>query len=788
MRRRRAALLVALAALVVAAFAFARFAARVDELRTRRAAGPGWSFPSRVYCDGVALVQGRTMPLSWTLAHLEARGYREVPTAREPGTWARVPHGLEIVLRGFDEAPDPLGSGGPERIRLALAQGRIASVVRLGGLPGAPPPDAAHPPRLEPVLIAHLDDSLRVRRTWVPLARIPRVLQDAVIASEDRRFRGHFGIDPRSNVRALAANVGAGVVRQGGSTITQQVARALFLSQRRTFARKLQEAFIAVGLELLLSKDQILEIYLNSVYWGQGGSAQIAGVAEAALWYFGVPVDSLGLDQAALLAGMIPAPNVYHPLRRPGAARARRDAVLANMVETGKLSAAAAAAARQRAPSVVAGTLVRDRFPSYVGAVRDYLAQRLPQGALETRGLSIFTPLDLVWQDEAEFALAEGVTWVERGLARRAEPLQGAFVAIEPATGFARVVVGGRMSTPGMFNRATRAVRQPGSAIKPIVYAAALDPTRGVPRFTPGTTVSDLRREFQTAEGPWKPRNDEGDYHDTVTLAKALAKSLNLATANLVEAVGPRDVARYAERFGLGKFKPVASIGLGTNEVTLLALVDAYSTFPNGGVRHPATLVRAVLGARGIERAGMTADAVRVLPTETAELMTGLLENVVMFGVSYPLRARWGFMRPTGGKTGTTNDYRDAWFVGFTPDLAAGVWVGWDQPQSLNRPAAETAIPVWANVMSSLLEDFPPKPFSASGRIEQVWIDPWSGGRARSDCPSPLRTPFLKGTAPDRMCSRSHEADWRRIAVDRLADSLRAVVDSSHVDSVAVSP
>jgi penicillin-binding protein 1A len=168
--------------------------------------------------------------------------------------------------------------------------------------------------------------------------------------------------------------------------------------------------------------------------------------------------------------------------------------------------------------------------------------------------------------------------------------------------------------------------------------------------------------------------------------------------------------------------------------------------------------------------------------------MTGLLENVVIFGVSYPLRARWGFMRPTGGKTGTTNDYRDAWFVGFTPDLAAGVWVGWDQPQSLNRPAAETAIPVWANVMSSLLEDFPPKPFSASGRIEQVWIDPWSGGRARSDCPSPLRTPFLKGTAPDRMCSRSHEADWRRIAVDRLADSLRAVVDSSHVDSVAVSP
>ena len=788
MRWRRAALIVALAVLVLSVLGFARFAARVDEFRARRVAGPAWSFPSRVYSDGVTLTEGRAMPLSWLLAHLEARGYREARSTEEAGTWSRAPRGLEIVLRGFEDAPDPQGTGGPERIRIVLDRGRLSSVARLGGLAGASPPDSAHPPRLEPVLIAHLDDSSRVRRTWVPLTRIPRVVQDAVIAAEDRRFRGHFGIDPRSNLRAIAANVGAGSVRQGGSTITQQVARGLFLSPRRTFGRKLQEAFIAVGLEVLLSKDQILEMYLNSVYWGQAGSSQIAGVMEASRWYFGVPVDSLGLDQAALLAGMIPAPNVYHPRRKAAAARARRNAVLADMVQIGALPAAEAARAKQRPLRVVTGALPRDRFPSYVGAVREQLTPKLPRGALETRGFVIFTALDLVWQEEAEFALAEGVTWLERNYGRRPEPLQGAFVAMDPSNGLVRVVVGGRLSTPGMFNRATRAVRQPGSAIKPVVYAAALDPTRGDPRFTPGSTVPDLQREFATPEEPWKPRNDEGDYHDTVTLAKALAKSLNLATANLVEAISPREVARYAERFGLGKFKPVASIGLGTNEVTLLSLVDAYAVFPNGGVRHPAAMVRAVVGARAHERAGVPAEPVRVIPAETAELMTGLLENVVIFGVSYPLRARWGFTRPTGGKTGTTNEYRDAWFVGFTPDLAAGVWVGWDQPQSLNRPAAETAIPVWANVMNGLLEDFPPTPFPVSGNIELVWIDPWTGLRARSDCPSPLRTPFVKGTAPTKMCGRSHEADWVRIAAEKLADSLAVAARDSAavVDTAAV--
>jgi penicillin-binding protein 1B len=775
LRPRSIVLLAILALAIASAIGCVNFSRKVHALRLRHATGPGWSFPSRVYADGVALVAGRTAPRSWLVAHLIERGYREASAPfSEPGCYRSTASGLEIFLRGFDEAPDPAGIGGPERVEVTLANGRIEGVERLGGIAGRRLPDLTRPPRIEPVAIAWLDDDQRVRRVWTPLDRIPRVVQDAVIASEDRRFRGHFGIDLRSNLRALVSNVGAGGVREGGSTITQQLARALFLSRQRTMQRKLQEMGLAMGLEWVLSKDEILEMYLNSVYLGRGQGAQICGIGVASEWYFGVPPDSLRLEQAALLAGMIPAPNVFHPLRNPRAARARRDNVLSDMAVTGAIPADVAARAKTLPLGAIAGSLPRPRFPAYVSAVRAALEPQLPKGAIENSGLSIFTPMDMVWQEETEAALAEGVAWVERLLGRRPEPLQGAFAAIEPATGFVRAIAGGRQQSWAMYNRAVQAMRQPGSAIKPIVYAAALDPTRGGTPFNPGSTVPDLRREYATPEGPWRPRNDENDYHSSVTLAKALAKSLNIATANVVEAIGPRQVAQYAARFGLPGFAPVASIGLGTNEVTLMSLVAAYATFPQHGLRPTPALTRAVVDARGPIASGAPRPAVRVIPPATADLMTGLLEDVVIFGVSYPLRARWGFTRPVGGKTGTTNDYKDAWFVGFTPELAAGVWVGWDQPQSLTRPAAETALPVWANVMSALLQDFPATPFTPETPIELVWIDPWSGGRARGDCPSPLRVPFVKGTAPSQMCHLDHVSDWARIEAKRSADSLAA--------------
>jgi 1A family penicillin-binding protein len=772
---RRWALGVAAAlALLTGAILLARFAATVEALRARRATGPSWSFPSRLYTAGVPFVPGRPLPFPYLERQLALRGYRPVTgLPRDPGTWSVGVRGVEIVLRGFRDAPDPAGHGGPERVRLEIAAGTLVRVERLGGVPGATPPDTRNPPRLEPVVATLMMDDTRVRRTWVPLARVPKVVRDAIVASEDRRFYRHQGLDLRSNFRALFVNLRAGGVREGGSTITQQLARGLFLGSQRTWDRKLREMALAIGLERVLSKDQILEMYLNMVYWGRGEAGGVAGIAEAAKFYFDQPVDSLRLAEGALLAGLIPAPNTASPFRDPRRALERRNAVLGDMVAAGALAAPVAARARRLPLGVRPGPAPPERFPWYAGYVRDWLTgdaeSKLPPGALEHWGLAIFTALDPAWQAEAEQALRDGLDAQERWSGRGRARLEGAFVALDPATGYVRALVGGRRSEVGGFNRAVQARRQPGSAIKPLVYAVALERGRGI---TPASTVADQRREFATAEGPWSPKNDAGEYHESVTLAKALAHSLNVATANLVEAVGPANVARGAARFGVEGLKPVASIGLGTSEVTLLDLTNAYACFPNGGWRRSPTPVRVVLDGRGRALAAVPAKAVRALPRPVAALMTGLLEDVVIFGVSYPLRSTYGFVDGVGGKTGTTNDFKDAWFIGFTPDVVAGTWVGYDVPQSLGRPAAQTALPVWAGIVGPMIQGFPKRPFEGSELLDLQWIDPWTGGLARSDCLRPMRVPFLRGTAPRRYCERDHTADWAEYYAGQLPDSL----------------
>ncbi len=676
-----------------------------------------------------------------------------------------------MFTRGIHDADDPLGIRGPEHVRVHVAGGRIARVERLGGLGSIPLDDTSKAARLEPVQVATFSDDQSVRRNWVPLTSMPRCLKDAVVASEDRRFYQHWGIDLRGSLRALMANAKAGGVREGGSTITQQLARGLFLSRERSVFRKIREIFFAVGLERLLSKDEILEMYLNSIYFGQEESGGVAGVGEAARRYFDAPIETLDLSQAALLVGMIPAPNLFSPFRNPDLAKQKRDLVLGDMVQVGMLDAEAAAVERTKPIVVTAGKPKPGRFPSFTGYVHEYLRPRLPAGAAEHAGLSIYTTLDPVWQMRVEETLSPAVT----ALGIEGDSLEAAYVVLDPSTGAVRAMVGGREDIPGGFNRAFQALRQPGSAIKPVVYSAALDPNRGGTPFLPNTTVPDRLREFKTWQGPWRPQNDEREYHDQVTLAKALAKSLNLATANLVEAIEPRTVARYGDRFGLHGLKAVPSVGLGTTEVTLVGLANAYTTFPNGGMRSDASPLRAVMGATGRPYYDAARMPVRVIPTETAALMTGMLEDVVIFGVSNPLRKKYGFRRPVGGKTGTTNDYHDAWFIGFTPDLVAGVWVGYDQPRTLDAPASETALPVWAKITTALLNGVTETEFASDRNVRYVWIDPWSGKLIGHNCPSLMRVPFPPGAAPHDSCTLDHTADWAAKWARRTADSLAAL-------------
>ena len=775
----------AIATAVLVVLSFIQFWVSVRALRDHFSSGPQWAFPSRVYSDALTFTPGRAMPLEYLKSHLALRSYRAAPLPiTKPGTYALTPAGLEVFTRGIRDADDPLGIRGPEHFYVAIADSHVVRVARLGGLAGIPIADTLKPARLEPVQVAQFSDDHDVRRNWVPLVSIPKALRDAVVASEDRRFYQHRGIDLRSNLRALVINSKSGGVRQGASTITQQLARGLFLTSERNVFRKVREVFLALGLEMLLSKDEILEMYLNSIYLGQETSGGVAGVGEGARRYFDTPVEALDLSQAAVLVGLIPAPNLYSPFRNPKAALERRNLVLGAMAETGKIDAEQAAVERARPVVVTAGKPKGGRFPSFTGYVHEYLRSRLPEGAAEHAGLNIYTTLDPIWQAQAEAVLPGALAGI--GREPKGDSLEGAFVALDK-TGAVLAMVGGRHDIPGGFNRAFQALRQPGSAMKPIVYAAALDSERVGRRFNPASTIPDMSRDFATAQGPWHPKNDDGEYHPQVTLAKALAKSLNVATANLVEAIEPRVVTRYADRFGLHGLKPLPSVGLGTSEVTLVGITDAYTTFPNGGMRSDACPLRAVMNVNGRPYYKLQNAPVRVIPTETAALMTGLLEDVVTFGISNPLRKKHGFTRPVAGKTGTTNDYYDAWFVGFTPDVVAGVWVGYDTPKTLGAPAAEMALPVWASVMTRLLTGFPATEFESDQHVELAWVDPFGGALHTANCPYNMRVPFLPGMAPRDTCALDHTADWAAKFEKRSADSLATIARATKGSKAADS-
>jgi penicillin-binding protein 1B len=756
--------------------------ARVSALREFRAAAPGWIYPSHVYSDWIDLDARHDLPRGYLEASLLARGYH--PAGRplaEPGTFAAVGGGLEVYLRAF-AYPESLCR--PARVRLEFAKGRLSRVlVGRGGL---------RAPRLEPVLLrVYSSTDNPVERTFVRLEEIPPAVRAALVSAEDRRFFQHLGVDVRGTGRALYHNVRGGGGLQGGSTLTQQLARSLFLSRRRSLGRKLEESALAVGLELVLRKRDILEMYLNSVYLGNAGPVEIGGVAEGARYFFDKSVHELTLPEAALLIGVIPAPNLYSPFRSPKLALARRNQVLRDMVEAGRLDSTVARRAMAAPLTPRRGRARPVLFPFFTDYAVAELGRHLPPGDLESRGLRVFTTLDPVWQSRAETQLALGVADVERWYGRRGpQPLEGAACLLEPGSGRVRALVGGRDYRRSPFNRATQSLRQPGSAFKPIIYAAAFDRHWRDKDFSAATTVPDLPREFPTPEGPWRPRNDDGTYHERVTLARALAKSLNVATANLTERIGPRTVAQYAARLGLGGVRPVISIGLGTSEVTPAQLAAVFATLQNDGVRVEPQPLRLAVAAGGRVEFRPAPPHERVFQATAARLTVQLLRGVVDFGTAYSLKSQCGFFRPAAGKTGTTDDYKDAWFVGFTPDVLCAVWLGYDQPTPLGDTAAGTAVPVWARIVAAVLAEFPPRPLPEPAEFEFALIDPYSGGLATPYCPSRMRAAFLRGTAPARVCGADHSAEWMvgPLLEDAAAESLTVVESGGSADSLSAGP
>jgi penicillin-binding protein 1B len=695
-----------------------------------------------IYATAQSLAPGihvQRIALAATLARL---GYVETRAApSSPGHFRRIGGDWEVYLRGLDE-----GSGGAQLVRLHVVDDRIARVTR----EGQDVTDAA----LEPEVLASASDRPAEDHRPVRLDETPKVLIDAVLAAEDHRFFAHGGLDLRALARAAWANLRAGRVKEGGSTITQQLIKVRLLSPQRTFVRKLREAWLAALVESRYSKERILEAYLNEIYLGQRGPIAIRGIGAATRAYFGKEVHQLTTGEAALLAAIIRGPNVYSPAVDPARARDRRNLVLGRMRELGTISQAEYDRARRAPVRVKSLVSPGQSAPYFVDHVRQELEQRFGPEVSRVRGVRIMTTLDLSLQRFAETAAVRGLDRIETNQPRlrRRDParrLQVVLVAVEPATGEIRALVGGRDYITSQFNRATLARRQPGSAFKPFVYLAALRARDGAPRFTAASRVDDSPITLTAGGQPWSPRNYEDRYAGAVSVRQALEQSLNAATVRIALAVGLPNVVETARTLGLrGQLTPVPAMVLGAFEVTPLDLARAYLTLANGGVRLPGVSgIRAVRYGDDDVLAAGSEGPIQVVSNAEAWLVTSLLKGVMTSGTASAARSS-GLPDFVAGKTGTTNDGRDAWFVGYTPQLLTLVWVGFDGGEPHGLSGAKAALPIWVEFMQQALATYPHRDFSIPPGIVFADIDAGNGKRAVLACPVVLREAFLTGTEP----------------------------------------
>jgi 1A family penicillin-binding protein len=572
----------------------------------------------------------------------------------------------------------------------------------------------------------------REQRIDVPLSRVSRRLVQAILAIEDQRFYDHSGVDVLRVAGAAMNNLLEGRFAQGGSTLTQQLARQSFLSPDKTIRRKITEVLVATRLEQQFTKDEILSFYLNKVYFGDG----LYGVEAASLGYFNKHAADVSLEEAALLAGLVKAPSAYAPTVSLQRATARRNVVLQAMRDSKMIDRATYEAAA-KSPVVINDGLRagEDYGQAFKEEVRRFLVQRFGWERVYQGGLKVYTTIDLEMQKAAEAEVATAIAEIEKRQAASKtqkiddQQLQAALVAMDPHTGHVRAMVGGRDFVQSTFNRATQARRQPGSAFKPFVYAAALE--RG---FSPATLIADLDVPIMTLQGAWVPEDEHSD-GSPMTMRTALRMSSNRAAVRMLEDVGISVTVDYAKRLGVGSVPSVPSLALGSGEVTLDAMTAAFSTFANGGMVPIPVLVRRVESINGDVL--YTDDHVqqRAVSEATAYQMADMLEDVINQGTAWPAR-REGFMLPAAGKTGTTNDYHDAWFIGFTPHLATGVWVGYDQPRTIigRGYAADLAVPLWARFMKQATRNDKPDWLARPRNITSARICRLSGKLATDSC------------------------------------------------------
>ena len=696
--------------------------------------GKRWALPATVYGRPLELYAGQRLTPALFRAELERLGYRPDRALAEPGTFRRTHDRFRLYKRPF-HFPD--GASPARRLEIRfdgdridrvrdLDSGKAVDLVRL------------EPPRIGGIYPAHREDRILIR-----LAQAPRELREGIVAVEDRRFREHFGINPRAIARALWANLRAGATVQGGSTITQQLVKNFFLSNRRSLWRKANEAVMAILLELHYDKDAILEAYFNEIYLGQDGDRAIHGFGLASRFYFDREVERLTLPQIATLIALVRGPSWYDPRRHSDRLLERRNLVLRIMAEQGVIDAARAREAARTGLGIRPDRLAGSRWPAFVDLVRRQLQRDYRREDLTSEGLRIFTTFDPLVQAAAERALGKRLQALDkaRGLDGK---LQGAVVVTDTRTGEVLALVGDRNPRYPGFNRALDAVRPIGSLIKPAIYLAAL---RRTGEYTLSTAIDDGPIRIKGPDGKvWSPRNYDGLSHGTVPLFAALIHSYNQATVRLGMALGFEAIADTLARLGATREVPAyPSMLLGAVGFTPFEMAGIYQTLASGGFRAPLRAIREVTAADGEPLGRYPLDVEQTLEPAPVAALVSALREVTRSGTARWLRERLPDL-DVAGKTGTTDDLRDSWFAGFSGDHLAVVWLGRDDNRTIRLSGSSGALRVWGDLFAALPTTglLPP----ASDEVEYHWIDPATGLLADAGCPGAVELAYVRGTAP----------------------------------------
>lgn len=702
---------------------------------TSRFEGRRWDLPAHVYARPLELHAGLSLTADALHAELERLGYRAVAERpRDPGTFRRYRNRIELMTRPF------AFWDGAEPARWYSVTFDGARVARLtNGVDDVPIG------RVEPLLIGSIFAEHGEDRLIVGPKDVPPLLPAALVAVEDRRFAEHFGIDPIATARALIANVKAGGITQGGSTLTQQLVKNYFLDNRQTLWRKIREAIMAVILELHYDKADILNAYINEVYMGQRGNRAIHGFGLASRFYFSRPLAELEPHQLALLVALVRGPSYYDPLRFPERALARRNLVLGQMAEQGALTAARAeSAAGEPLDLWDAERYGTAWYPAYLDLVRRQLADDYREEDLTREGLKVFTALDPMIQAAAERELAAGLERLEATRDMPAGELAGAVVVTAAQSGEVLAVIGGRRPGFAGFNRALDARRPIGSLVKPAVYLAALESG-----YTLAGTVEDRPVEVRLANGDtWTPGNFENETHGTVTLVRALAESMNLATVNLGLGVGVENVAALLERLGVEEpVRPWPSLLLGSLELAPIEVARVYGTLASGGFRTPLRAVRSVVDTAGEPLDRYPIEVAQVAdPAAAAQLTNGLVQ-VMERGTGRGAAPLLGDLT-VAGKTGTSDGFRDSWFAGYTGEHVMVVWVGRDDNAPTGLTGSAGALPIWASILARL-DSRPLAPPPAAG-LEPRWVQYATGVEVSEQCEDAVRLMLPPDTALER--------------------------------------